>query len=345
MLQRFNTYELQTEISRSTDSQALLFYLPADIAVASLVAAGADITDAAQSWLAHATKLLDIIREHRYRIMLFNAVEVLDAPDDFRNLCATRMKLRKLDAPIGKVSFLAPDPVFLIASQRYLAHRRDYAHAQAELEARSQPIGNKGLRVSDDSETAKKVVSYHHQNLTRFTNAREEAQSKLQPDIDLLRSQLKTTQMLSEVYFQRHEDAKREIMFLSKDIETHKTSLEAIKSSLSWRLSAPVRLLGKIGRRLRRTPLSGMKDAYRIRSSSWFDAQWYREMYPDIRELKADPAVHYLRHGAAEGRNPGPRFSTRDYLLANPDVAATGANPLLHYILHGEAEGRNINPT
>lgn len=53
-----------------------------------------------------------------------------------------------------------------------------------------------------------------------------------------------------------------------------------------------------------------------------------------------DAALHYVRHGGNEGRNPGPRFDTTGYLTANPDVAAAGMNALLHYLLHGRAEGR-----
>ena len=44
------------------------------------------------------------------------------------------------------------------------------------------------------------------------------------------------------------------------------------------------------------------------------------------------PALHYLRHGAAEGLDPSPRFDTTQYLADHPDVAASGANPLLHHL-------------
>jgi MoaA/NifB/PqqE/SkfB family radical SAM enzyme len=50
-----------------------------------------------------------------------------------------------------------------------------------------------------------------------------------------------------------------------------------------------------------------------------------------------------LLHGHFEGRNPGPSFSTSDYLEQNPDVATAGMNALLHYELHGRNEGRRIS--
>jgi len=76
-----------------------------------------------------------------------------------------------------------------------------------------------------------------------------------------------------------------------------------------------------------------------IQRSMFFNREWYLTQYPDVGAADIDPALHYLLHGASEGRDPGPEFSTAGYLRANPDVAAFG-NPLLHYILYLEAEGR-----
>lgn len=77
-----------------------------------------------------------------------------------------------------------------------------------------------------------------------------------------------------------------------------------------------------------------------ISSSPLFDADWYQKTYPDIAANNVDPAEHYLAHGAAEGRNPGPDFDTKDYLQLNQDVAASRVNPLLHFELYGRKEGR-----
>jgi GT2 family glycosyltransferase len=42
-----------------------------------------------------------------------------------------------------------------------------------------------------------------------------------------------------------------------------------------------------------------------------FNAQWYREQYPDVAASGADPAIHYLKFGRYEGRLPAPP-PTRD---------------------------------
>lgn len=80
--------------------------------------------------------------------------------------------------------------------------------------------------------------------------------------------------------------------------------------------------------------------AEKVRRSSLFDKAWYLEMNDDVAASGIDPAEHYVRSGAAEGRDPSPWFSGKGYLENNGDVAAVGANPLLHYLEHGRKEGR-----
>ena len=82
-----------------------------------------------------------------------------------------------------------------------------------------------------------------------------------------------------------------------------------------------------------------------VRSSPLFDRNWYLEEYPDVRAAGVDPALHYVRHGAAGFRDPGPRFDTAWYLAYYSDVAASGMNPLAHYLRYGAREGRHARPS
>ena len=86
--------------------------------------------------------------------------------------------------------------------------------------------------------------------------------------------------------------------------------------------------------------LDGLEDQQLLRKSHHFDEAWYLHRYSDVARRNMDPIKHYLRYGAAEGRDPGPAFSTRGYLERYPDVAASGLNPLVHYLRHGMQEGR-----
>ena len=79
-----------------------------------------------------------------------------------------------------------------------------------------------------------------------------------------------------------------------------------------------------------------------LAESPLFDSKWYYAQYRDIAAANLDPIDHYLRVGAAEGRNPGPNFDGNWYLDEYPDVAAAGHNPLVHYLQHGIVEKREI---
>lgn len=81
-----------------------------------------------------------------------------------------------------------------------------------------------------------------------------------------------------------------------------------------------------------------------IRASGLFDADWYLRQYQDVRDAGLDPAIHYLRHGAAEGRDPSAMFSTTAYRQRYLDVATAGINPLVHFLAFGLDEQRQFEP-
>lgn len=74
------------------------------------------------------------------------------------------------------------------------------------------------------------------------------------------------------------------------------------------------------------------------------DSSWYLARNPDVVALGVDPVEHYLRWGAAEGRDPNPLFATEWYLARNADVAAAGLDPLTHFVQFGAAELRDPHP-
>ena len=54
-------------------------------------------------------------------------------------------------------------------------------------------------------------------------------------------------------------------------------------------------------------------DAELVRNSGLFDANFYRDRYPDVGTSGLDPVDHYLRIGAAKGYDPSPLFDTGYY--------------------------------
>jgi len=86
------------------------------------------------------------------------------------------------------------------------------------------------------------------------------------------------------------------------------------------------------------------RDAQIVRASGLFDAAYYTARYPDVAESGLVPLMHFVLHGAFEGRSPNPLFDTAYYLRRNPDVAAAGINPLVHYRRRVAVERRNPHP-
>jgi vacuolar-type H+-ATPase subunit I/STV1 len=114
-------------------------------------------------------------------------------------------------------------------------------------------------------------------------------------------------------------------------------------SWLSW-VTFPARWVYYSGRNLGQLirKRSHRRAVQVIEQSKLFDMGWYARQYPDVIESGANPAEHYARYGAFEGRDPGPGFSSTKYLEDNQDVAESGVNPLVHYELYGKHQGRSI---
>jgi SAM-dependent methyltransferase len=120
--------------------------------------------------------------------------------------------------------------------------------------------------------------------------------------------------------------------------------LDAVLRSRSWRLSSPLRAIGRLTPAAFRRRRQLKHDTELIASSGFFEAAWYFARNPDVAQNGMDPIVHYLQNGASEGRDPSALFKTRWYLEQYGDVRAAGMNPLVHYLRFGMAEGRKPAP-
>ena len=167
---------------------------------------------------------------------------------------------------------------------------------------------------------------------------------------------------------------------LQTALATQQTALEAMKSSRAVRLSTAVtqgswspsdlatiaKIVGGgvVPRRLRmgRTRLQpapvGQPPANPVPPDpprDGFDADFYRQQYPDVTASGLSPFDHYVRHGRAEGRLGKPaatadsptvnaptpeEFDADFYQKTYPDVATSGLSPYDHYVRHGIEEGR-----
>lgn len=80
-----------------------------------------------------------------------------------------------------------------------------------------------------------------------------------------------------------------------------------------------------------------------IRSSEYYDNEWYLRNSVMLPGTSFDGARHYLDVGAYQGKDPSLSFCSEEYLALHADVAAAKMNPLLHYELHGKDENRELS--
>ena len=91
--------------------------------------------------------------------------------------------------------------------------------------------------------------------------------------------------------------------------------------------------------------LTRMAELYRlVKDSGLFDASWYRQQSMAAK-LFPDPVIHYALAGWKQRLNPSAGFDTAFYWDSYRDVRQLGANPLVHYLLHGLKEGRLATTT
>ena len=81
-----------------------------------------------------------------------------------------------------------------------------------------------------------------------------------------------------------------------------------------------------------------------LKKANQVHGKWYRTNYPDVEMIGMDATRHYLKYGAAMGRNPQKWFDTKFYLETYPEVAESGLNPALHYVLYGASKGYKKKP-
>ena len=205
--------------------------------------------------------------------------------------------------------------------------------ALAEKKQKEQEI-QKVSRAQEEALSQKK-------DLEKEKGQLQAQQKELQEENDLILKQLFKVQEELEKYYLDNQSLKKSQKELQADFKKSKSKIDE-KNKKFYKFKAPLRLLRRLAHRLSPKRWHQAKQIKLVRRSDYFDADWYRETYPDVKNKRVDPAKHYVLFGGTEGRDPSPRFSSKSYLNNNPDVAETGDNPLVHYLLHGKSESRKV---
>ena len=225
------------------------------------------------------------------------------------------------------------------------------ARAQAEkAESTGKRERQTNQALSEELTQAKEQV----ENAAKTDKKKQEELQRTQEENSLLLEQLHLVQEELEKRFIAEQKLKQQLTEYSHDqdcalaaanqqIKNLQDELNNFKSSASWKVTAPVRAMGRPFKRLPLDKRKLKKQVKKLAKTPYFDSAWYLQTYPDVAEKLMNPAEHYLKFGADEGRNPSERFDTDWYLRANQDVQEFGMNPLIHFLEHGQAEGRAAN--
>jgi chromosome segregation ATPase len=219
----------------------------------------------------------------------------------------------------------------------------EHATLQAALKARDSELASRNAEVAKQADEISRHQEAIAQNKAAL-DARFAEIAKLTGMLTALEAQLSAQK---ERFDAAGADAESTRERLSAQLASARQQLagqhdcvQALKQTASWRFTAPLRMVANAFRKSARLSPELQKDLKVLASSGLFDERWYLQRYDDVKQTGMNALEHYLRFGAAEGRDPGPRFSTAAYLSAYPDVAKSGSNPLVHYVKHGLGEGR-----
>jgi hypothetical protein len=198
----------------------------------------------------------------------------------------------------------------------------------------------------DETEALKVRVARQAAEIEALKGSQEQARVAAQArfaEIATLTGMTNRLERERDVIGRELDDARRAIADARARAETEASRVRRLKKTISWRITTPLRsVAGLFGKSASLPQLRASIKA--LRDSGLFDEAWYLERYRDVKASGMNPAEHYLRFGAGEGRNPGPSFNTVAYLARYPDVASSKLNAALHYARHGRAKGRIAIP-
>lgn len=302
---------------KQTATNKAMMVWPRPVAyIAALLAAGRHLDEALEEWQQLATSVLKLFYYHRRQLTLVSAEPGSDAPHTGEKTLLT------LPAP-------EHSPIFTLAAKQLVEENEYLTQTFAKLTASS---ALKYKSNTSTSEQVKNALAEQHQ-LVKAQQETEQKIASLQEENDMVIAELHRVQELLESKLierdQRSEQRK-------KEVQQHNTWEQWLKANANRFTKAAYR-----HSRTHRKTLS--QQIALLNTSTHFDSSWYLEQYPDLKKVNINPAEHYLKFGALEGRNPSPHFNTEFYVTQYPDVASSGQNPLLHYLRYGQMEQRKTN--
>ncbi|CAM4092525.1 hypothetical protein [Bordetella tumulicola] len=225
----------------------------------------------------------------------------------------------------------------------YAERPADKSSALSHSEAEHDTLGiyeQTIIELSKETESLNAEIAFVRNELlaarkqiVQIERERNKAKQELQAhftETANLTSQLEDASQEIQLLRQEWSSAKSEVTAASVTGTTVKPSTKKLFRSLkSW-------VNGNDGGRKVKKALTAEIEI--VQGSEYFNATWYLETYPDVAKSGMEPAMHYVKFGAMEGRDPGPRFSTMGYIREYPAVLDQKMNPLVHYMTFGKVK-------
>ena len=211
-----------------------------------------------------------------------------------------------------------------------LTHERDKARAEAEerqqeierLTTELNEAVTKGDTLTHERDAARaeadRVRMVHSDEVVVLTSSLMERDETIQRLVSEQERASKSEQCLdlsqSAANIEYSEDRGFNTRYLAVQVRLRELQIAQLRS---WRRPAV------FGRFLKKRLLA--EKARTITHSTRFNAKWYLNTYPDVKECGIDPALHFVADGFFEGRITSPDFDFIEHLVNHPDLMENDA--------------------
>lgn len=349
---------------------AVVLYAPLELALEHAMAQGMEPSQAIALWQHNATLLVRFCKQHRGKAALFNLADVTASPELFKALCAQLWPQVTPNSALIPAGHHQPALFYRLLAGYWLSATPSLLSLSQQLAALAQPLqpalahqpaaeelnrlaadyqaGQKARQqLAEVEEKLESVTKERDQALASISAITKERDAALQSVAETAALQQENSLLLEQLFTVQEELEKhllaQQPVAITTAVKPEPTHAEQPEHAVHHTGRHTSSLRRHFKKRAEKKRLQ--QKATELAASSLFNSDWYLAQYPDVaadKQFATNPALHYLKCGGFEGRNPSPQFNSRDYLDANPDVAAAGFNPLYHYLRFGQAENRPL---
>lgn len=244
--------------------------------VARSLKAGSRLDEAAAAWQRDAEAALNLIRQHPFQCLTVLHEQVMTEPAAFARLLKEKCSL-DITLNLSPVKLGAEEALFRVLAAQHINQEVVLSDIALELEASAWPIVEPDTAAGLDSAAAVEAYRGGSRQLEEFRQQFQEFET-LRDEREQLLAQLHKVQLELEDYFLRSQQLEKERDKLQNDLEKKQKTIEnmqrgidgrtntireraqtireleahikSIYKSSSWRLTKPVRAIGRVFRRL-----------------------------------------------------------------------------------------------